>query len=166
MTISARLAALFGYGGPNAYFPAVWFVEDESTVQDELRPEYRGNGNVLPYRWNDPFSDADIERLVREKWEAIEAAQERDREDRAADEVAHEQDGQQAADQNPIKNSDPDHIGDSAELVMPQPGNDQGLIDGSDAAGQLSAAAEAAELEDQKRRQNSDIALILALLEA
>lgn len=38
MTISPRLASLFGYGGPNAYFPAVWFAEaDDAHLTDEER---------------------------------------------------------------------------------------------------------------------------------
>lgn len=33
--ISAKYAALFGYGGPNAYFPAIWFAEaDDSHLTD------------------------------------------------------------------------------------------------------------------------------------
>lgn len=36
MTISALQASLFGIGGSNAYFPAVWFVEDETTVPPYL----------------------------------------------------------------------------------------------------------------------------------
>ena len=60
------------------WFPSVWFAPgDESHLApEEIRPEYRGgSGRTLPAR--DPFfdaTDADIERLVREKWEAIERA--------------------------------------------------------------------------------------------
>lgn len=74
----------------DSYFPSVWFAPaDESEVpEEELRQDYRGGtGRMLPAR--DPFrdaSDSDIERLVREKWETIEAAQAQDKkQDQAQD---------------------------------------------------------------------------------
>lgn len=33
--IDAKYAALFGYGGPNAYFPAVWFAEAMEGIELE-----------------------------------------------------------------------------------------------------------------------------------
>jgi hypothetical protein len=63
----------------NGWFPSVWFAPgDESGVPvEELRQEYRGGtGRMLPAR--DPFADADLEQIVRDKWEAIERATDKD----------------------------------------------------------------------------------------
>lgn len=62
----------------NGWFPSVWFAPgDESGIpEDELRQEYRGNGSGRHGPWGDPF--ADLDRIVREKWEAIEQADARD----------------------------------------------------------------------------------------
>jgi len=101
-----------------SFHPISWAPADESQVpEEELRQEYRGGGlrrqrrgrlhrqsQVEARRQFQDATDQDIERLVREKWEAIERAQ---RDDQAladqlrATRVQPVPSGQQAPDARP-----------------------------------------------------------------
>jgi hypothetical protein len=67
---------------PRSFSPISWAPADESHLtDDELREEYHGHGRVRRSRrgtlHREPrYTNEDVERLVRDKWEAIERAQE------------------------------------------------------------------------------------------
>lgn len=71
--ISSSQVALFGYGGSNAYFPAVWFAEaDASHLLDHERGANGSDGAPSPGKSKSPWDeDPDLDQHLAKKLEYV-----------------------------------------------------------------------------------------------
>jgi hypothetical protein len=150
----------------NGWFPSVWFAPgDESGVPvEELRLEYRGGtGRMLPAR--DPFSDADLEQIVRDKWEAIERATDKESlpvvEDSFTTDLEPDEEPEDVPETN-FGNIAPSPVG--VQIGMPAPDSIIARHYGPIQAADTMAAALIERARIEQRRREEEEALILMLL--
>lgn len=140
-----------------SYFPPVWFAPgDETQVPvEELRLEYHGGGPTRPGRGQfADASDSDLERLVRDKWEAIEAANAKD----ATPDVAPAT-PKVAAAQIPLDNEQP-----AAPVPEPMGQATRSLLAKRSMDAETARLAAQAKAISQKRSNDAAMLLILAEL--